>query len=153
MIISLAGCNQKNPTIMKIGEATYQFSGDVAAQDEKSLRYVIIRIGDTSTDHIARSSFTLEYDQWTNSEKMEGGFPNVRGVSNFPKLRNLRVIDRPWGRVVCNRLELKDDSNDLCGTTFLEFGAVWQVKFKFDKLKENRDIVSEARLVLRKFRI
>lgn len=161
---SLAACGQREPDVLKIGDSTYRFPIDaIVDNDDPGDAYVNFDVGRSADGRLTNSSISLEFNEQYNrtrggrraldSAAHDAPVPAVRWVIVGNDIKDLLIVNRPWGDVVCRRNGIKFDSPHACGTTFEEAGAQWQVLFHHDKLLENKNIVSEARAVLRKIRV
>lgn len=153
MITCLVACDSSKPASLKIGEATYRFPSDARIGLQPNDIYVVFIVDRSLDGRPTNSSIKMEYNEGYNRQPSKGPFPSVRGMTSSPKARDMLLIKQPWGAVVCDRDSMKYDSPFSCGTTFMEAGAKWQVRFHHHKLQENRDIISEARSALHKIRI
>lgn len=149
----LVACTPPKPTSLKIGEATYLFPADASIDLQPNDVYVNFVVGRSANGRATNSSIKMEFNEGYNRRPSEGAFPSVRWLTSSPKSRNLLLVKRPWGTVVCDRDSVKYDSAFSCGTTFIEAGAKWQVLFRHEKLHENRDMISEARAALDLIRV
>jgi hypothetical protein len=158
----LAACGSREPTILKIGEATYRFPHNAVIDNRnKGDTYVNFAVGQSEDGRLTRASIKLEFNQEYNRThrnetkqrhigQNETSFPEVRLLNHGANSGELYIVNRPWGVVLCNRKNIKLAYS--CGATFVEAGAQWQVLFHFDKLDENSDIIAEARTALRTLR-
>lgn len=149
----LVACTPPEPTSLKIGEATYLFPADATIDIQPNDVYVNFVVGRSANGRATNSSIEMEFNEGYNRQPSEGPFPSVRWLTRSPKSRNLLLVQRPWGTVVCDRDSVKYDSRFPCGTTFIEAGVKWQVLFRHEKLHENGDIISEARAALHMIRV
>lgn len=161
---SLAACGQREPAVLKIGDSTYRFPIDAIVDNhDPGDTYVNFDVGRSADGRLTKSSISLEFNEQYISTRggrralgsagHDASVPAVRWVAVGRDMKDLLIVKRPWGDVVCNRSSIKFDGYLACGATFEEAGAQWQVLFHHDKLNENEDIVSEARSALRKIRV
>jgi hypothetical protein len=152
LIPCLVACGPPKPASLKIGEATYRFPSDAVIDLHPNDAYVNFDFGRSADGRFTNSSIKLEYNEGYNRRPSKEPFPSVRWLTNSPNVRDMLLVKRSWGTVVCDRDSMKYDSPLSCGTTFIEAGAKWQVLFRYHKLNENRDIISEARTALHMIR-
>lgn len=158
----LAACSSREPTVLKVGEATYRFPHDAMVDNRnKGDTYVNFAVGQSEDGRLTKASIKLEFNEEYNRIHRAGtrqrhigqhdtSFPNVRLLIHGAQSGGLYIVNRPWGAVLCNRKNIQFAVS--CGTTFVEAGAQWQVLFHLHKLNENRDIIAEARTALRSLR-
>jgi len=161
---SLAACGQREPAVLKIGDGSYRFPIDAVFDDRNGDdTYVNFDVGRSADGRLTKASISLEFNQQYNSALgsqrtlgsagHDASIPAVRWIVVGADHKDLSIVKRPWGDVVCDRGSIKVGGYLSCGTTFEEAGAQWQVLFHHDKLLENKNIISEARAVLRKIRV
>ncbi len=164
LAVSLAACGQREPSVLKIGEGIYRFPIDaVVGNRNRGAPYVIFDVGRSADGRLTKTSISLEFNELYNatpdgkrnsgSDRRVVSVPSVRLITRGADNKNLFIAKRPWGDIVCDRGSIKVGAYLACGTSFIEAGAQWQVLFHHDKLCENKDIVLEARNVLRKLRV
>lgn len=169
LLFVMSSCSRE-PMAMQVGDATYRFPADAGVTlpnvKKRVAGSVVFDVGRDNDGRPSKNGLSLEYNESFNaSYKTRPGVTPLRWVSSgLPRVRwllaaysskdsSLFVIQRPWGQVLCDKDSIREGLYLACGSSFNESGADWQVLFHFDKLRQNTDIIAEARQALRRIRV
>ncbi|MCD2317616.1 hypothetical protein LQ954_15815 [Sphingomonas sp. IC-11] len=160
----IAGGVAREGNLVTIGSSTYAIPEDSSVVKPVSVDAGYVRFStNMQQGRLTKRSFSFEYDPRFN--KLDHSkYVRLHAIASMPNRVIVRWIlwgskkgeavlkKMTWGDVICNEHSIKVGLFKSCGFSIVEAGALWQVTFHHEKLKDGNDLATEARSVLRALR-